>query len=90
MSKRMNQCPICRQWFRDVKGHTARMHKGTPVPEPKVKAKGKGKTLELKTPPKKETSEPYARYHCIDCGAVVDKGQNPCPNCGHQLDWGSL
>ncbi len=89
-SKRTYKCPYCHQWFRDVKGHIARMHKGE-SPEQKAEAepKGKGKTLELKTPPKKEKTETAQGYHCIDCGAAVTKGQNPC-SCGATLDWSSL
>lgn len=88
MGKRTYICPICHIQVKDLKGHTARMHKGKTTP-PKSPPKTKGKTLELKTPAKKETTEPRG-YHCIDCGAVVTKGQNPCPNCGAHLDWSSL
>ena len=27
------------------------------------------------------------RYHCDFCGQDIQKGENPCPNCGKRLNW---
>jgi len=89
----MYSCPHCSKNVKNLRKHIKRMHpdqvaKGE---QPKAEPKTSVKTLELnvKPPEKKEPKKEseVQGYHCIDCGALITKGQNPCPNCGTYLDW---
>ena len=93
----MYVCPHCQKQVKDLKGHIARAHPDKVRGEkPAVQNEPKGKVLELVLEAKAEKSkepgsEPVAAlYHCVDCGAGLTKGQNPCPSCGAHLDWSQL
>ena len=103
MPKFMYICPKCHKQVKDLKGHTARLHSGTPPEEkPRTRTleltgtppekKPRTRTLELKVekPEKKTGTSVPQGYHCIDCGHTLNQGQTPCPNCRATLDWGQL
>jgi len=99
-------CPHCHKQVKELKRHIATMHPEkveTPVINKdelstsysQLKPKVTGKVLELKVekPQKPETkAEPPGKgYHCVDCGySGLKRGQNPCPQCGTQLDWSKV
>ena len=44
--------------------------------------------FQVKTPDiEDETEQPTPGYHCLACDFMLTEGENPCPNCGAQLDW---
>ena len=53
---------------------------------------GEVQTLELKELKGKEKDKPGegGGFHCIGCGAIIKKGENPCHGCGAELDWSAL
>ncbi len=86
-------CPICQKTVKNLREHTARMHK-TPAPgespapaaNPPESPPVKAEKFEITPPaPKAKTT-----YHCVDCGATVNRGQSPCPECGAELDWSGI
>lgn len=87
-------CPICHKNVKDLASHTKRMHESAPenpVPEPEEKLnseshpKQKAATLTIIKPQSRTSS-----YHCVDCGAPVEKSQEQCPKCGASLDWSAV
>jgi endogenous inhibitor of DNA gyrase (YacG/DUF329 family) len=41
----------------------------------------------LKEPPPQSINV-IQEFTCPICGALIIKGNNPCPQCGTELDWG--
>jgi len=88
------QCPQCPKIFpkkSSLDAHIKRMHSeplpatppATPTAPPATKSK-----FEVKKPPKKVVEA--ALYECNACHAELSKGQNPCPNCGEEMNWSGL
>lgn len=90
MVKAMFTCPHCHKTVRDLKAHIARMHPAdSAAPEPAGDSEpeaGAGESLKIKPP----AGSDAPAYHCIGCGAALEKGQTPCPACGEALSWESL
>ncbi len=89
-------CPHCQKELkkkRSLETHIAKLHPDKiaallpgPAPAKIPPAKQPSpETLKIETPPAPTTS-----YHCIDCGTPLEKGQNPCPGCGRELNWGLI
>jgi len=80
-------CPHCQKSLKtkgSLGSHIAKLHSdksSAPVPDQENQA-APTETLEIEAPP-----EPTSGYHCIDCGAALDKGQTPCPGCGGEPNW---
>ena len=99
----MYNCPGCHKVLKTKKSlnrHIETQHpggklehpRGNPGDTPKLK-KTSTPTLEIKAPKvKKETvfEGTQGRYHCIDCGKDISKGDARCPHCGTQLDWSQV
>lgn len=102
----MYQCPYCPKVFNTksyLNGHITRMHSKLdktnsvdieiPIKPQQVHLATEQPvapaTLEIKVPPKKEKAERQG-YHCLDCGFMLNEGENPCPNCGAHLDWSQV
>ena len=94
----MFNCPKCSKAIKTKKSlarHLAKQHPENPGDSPQESKNLKTEVLEIKAPPKKEKKESVfegtqGRYHCIDCGKDIAKGQTPCPHCGAQLDWSKV
>ena len=46
----------------------------------------KGETLDIKAPEDATSGD----FHCIECGASIQKGTATCPNCRTSLDWSAV
>jgi DNA-directed RNA polymerase subunit RPC12/RpoP len=78
-----------------LKEHIARMHtdkqpQNEAAPEPRTKSTGRQLELQVKTKAKREVETETIVYYCVECGAALTKDQNPCPNCGTELDWSQV
>lgn len=87
----MFTCPQCHKNVKDLKGHLARVHPEGTAEKTVATKKPTGKKLELAVKARPKEEKPAAsKYHCVDCGAAVTKGQTPCPSCGAGLDWSQV
>ena len=90
------KCPYCDKYFdtkRKLNRHIARVHPEAKEAEPEVENDDdddeelENDTFKIEKPAYiKEALE----YHCLACGAPLNKGDNPCPACGAQLEWGAV